>query len=534
MVKLTFYGGVNQIGGNKILLEDGDARLFFDFGTSFDERGRFYEEFLNPRPAFGLLDPLTMGLLPPLEGLYREDLEPPTSDLWTSLRGAPNYLDLRPYEIHGVLLSHAHLDHTGYLSFLRPEIPAYASALTAFMAKAIQDGSQANFESEVVYLVPRVPNETGLLKTSNYRSEPARQRPFKVFSHDLLTDEAHTFWRATPGSRELEPVPITAATDIEGLEIRSFPVDHSVPGASAYAVKTSAGWIGYTGDLRLHGSQKASTQAYLKKMAALKPVALLCEGTRTEVDDVHRANYTEADVEERSLREVRSAKGLVIADFGPRNVERLLIFARIGREAGRGLVILPKDAYLLDAIHLAEPSIPSIADLGNLYVYEKPTLSALNWEKQVREVHSTRLVSPADIQANQGQYILCFSFFDLNDLPSIRPGPGSLYLYSSHEAFNEELQLDFQRLRNWIDHFDMNAVGLPLKELEWKSPPEEQDLHASGHASPQDLLTVAREISPEVLVPIHTQRPEFFEKGLADTDIKVDILPGKGASLAFG
>lgn len=33
MARLTFYGGVGQIGGNMILLEDGDSALFFDFGT---------------------------------------------------------------------------------------------------------------------------------------------------------------------------------------------------------------------------------------------------------------------------------------------------------------------------------------------------------------------------------------------------------------------------------------------------------------------------------------------------------------------
>ena len=31
MVSLTFYGGVDEIGGNKVLLEDGDVRFFFDF-----------------------------------------------------------------------------------------------------------------------------------------------------------------------------------------------------------------------------------------------------------------------------------------------------------------------------------------------------------------------------------------------------------------------------------------------------------------------------------------------------------------------
>jgi ribonuclease J len=32
MVKLTFYGGVNEIGGNKILLEDKGTKIFLDFG----------------------------------------------------------------------------------------------------------------------------------------------------------------------------------------------------------------------------------------------------------------------------------------------------------------------------------------------------------------------------------------------------------------------------------------------------------------------------------------------------------------------
>ena len=35
MTSLTFYGGVNEIGGNKILLEDRDTKIFLDFGQSF-------------------------------------------------------------------------------------------------------------------------------------------------------------------------------------------------------------------------------------------------------------------------------------------------------------------------------------------------------------------------------------------------------------------------------------------------------------------------------------------------------------------
>ena len=39
MTSLTFYGGVNEIGGNKILLEDKDTKVFLDFGMSFGQRG---------------------------------------------------------------------------------------------------------------------------------------------------------------------------------------------------------------------------------------------------------------------------------------------------------------------------------------------------------------------------------------------------------------------------------------------------------------------------------------------------------------
>ena len=36
MISLTFYGGAGEIGGNKILMETGQAKVYLDFGESFD------------------------------------------------------------------------------------------------------------------------------------------------------------------------------------------------------------------------------------------------------------------------------------------------------------------------------------------------------------------------------------------------------------------------------------------------------------------------------------------------------------------
>ena len=110
---LTFYGGVNEIGGNKILLQDKDTKVFLDFGKGFSRRAKFFEQFINPRVANGIEDFLTMGLLPNIEGIYRDNL--------MKMAGR----QLSELDLDAVLLSHAHSDHADYISFLHENIPLY-------------------------------------------------------------------------------------------------------------------------------------------------------------------------------------------------------------------------------------------------------------------------------------------------------------------------------------------------------------------------------------------------------------------------
>ena len=107
-VRFTGYGGIGEIGGNKLLLEDGDWQILFDFGMSFGSISRYFEEFLQPRIIRGLTDYLRTGLLPPLEGLYRPDLNtlPEHATIWDRIRLRPGHrTDINP---RGILLSHAH------------------------------------------------------------------------------------------------------------------------------------------------------------------------------------------------------------------------------------------------------------------------------------------------------------------------------------------------------------------------------------------------------------------------------------------
>jgi len=47
MPSLTFFGGVNEIGGNKILLEDKDTKIFLDFGESFSFGKEFFTIYIQ-------------------------------------------------------------------------------------------------------------------------------------------------------------------------------------------------------------------------------------------------------------------------------------------------------------------------------------------------------------------------------------------------------------------------------------------------------------------------------------------------------
>jgi ribonuclease J len=525
MVKLTFYGGVNEIGGNKILLEDGVRRLFLDFGFPYKRHKLFYEEYLKPRPGAGLLDPLTMGLLPPLARLYRDDLVTP--GLWKLFKDSSLYRELE--KVDGVLLTHAHLDHSGYISFLRPSIPVYSTAVTAFIAKVMQDSGKSGFDQSVCYFNPVAwdcPDGWKQAALISDSKTPRQQRQFCIgdrapenLSADATQFWTFGFWEKTARQKELVSCALMAHGGCS-FSLRCFPVDHSIPGACAWGIETSSGWVIYSGDLRLHGKRSGLTRRFIEEASKLCPRVLILEGTNV----LRESNVTEREVYENALKAITKSKGLVISDFSARDVDRLLTFLQIAKETGRKLAILPKDAYLLKTMRLLEPETPDVSQDDSLFIYQDTVGKVDTWVRNLCKEYESKIVLAEDVRSAQAKFILSFSFLDINELPGIRPKAGGLYLFSSSEPHDEEQEIDFRRLHNWLEHFGIKGFGLPVeKDGAWEIPEEEKGLHASGHACGPDLLSIVQGIKPDILIPVHSEKPEFYVDKLKGSQIEVRV-----------
>jgi ribonuclease J len=83
-----------------------------------------------------------------------------------------------------------------------------------------------------------------------------------------------------------------------------------------------------------------------------------------------------------------------------------------------------------------------------------------------------------------------------------------MYIYSSCEAFSEEMEIDFRRLWPWLARFNLEPRGFSLDEN--GKPAFEPHYHASGHASREDLTWVIDQVDPDVLIPVHTTGHEWF------------------------
>jgi ribonuclease J len=474
MTSITIHGAAGEIGGNKILVEDKKTKIFLDFGLSFTKWGNYFTPYLQPRKWSYLADFTKMGILPDLEGLYRTDFE----NRIRKSKAEPDY--------DAIVLSHPHLDHAGFLSYIRTDIPVHCSPGCKGVLQAFEETAAGFHEYTRI-------KESFKLRAS--KTDPSKQ------VKDTKSKIPRIFHLFKP------------EVGIDDFTLHTFPVDHSVAGATSFVLETSEGAIVYTGDIRFHGRRANYSKLFVEKAAEFDPVVVLSEGTR--VSD--RTTFGELDLERKLYSLVSDIDGLVIVNFPIRDTDRMRSFINAAKFVDRKLVINMKQAYTLRLLEQTGiTDLPKIDEIG-IYIPRKgwgilnnekypdyiQMKDYLHWEQDL--IDRPNSVTDEDIKENPKDYIFRCDFYELKYLFDVAPPEGSIYIRSVTEPVDEEMELEKVRADNWLKLFNLY--------------PYEQ-IHCSGHASGLEIKEMIEQINPKTLIPIHTEAPKAFSDFHKNTVVK--------------
>jgi ribonuclease J len=306
-MRVRIHRGAHEIGGNCIELDAEGERIVLDLG----------------RPLSAGWDDQVP--LPSIDGLAARD----------------------PH-MHGVILSHAHLDHYGLAEQLAPDVPVYLGAEAARVLDA------ASFFSPV----SKRPKLAGFL---------ADRSPFEL------------------GPFTIEP----------------YLADHSAFDAYSILVETGGRRLFYTGDIRAHGRKAA----LFDRLVGNPPRAdvLLMEGTHVRQIDDNPPRTSERTVEDDLVETFKTTVGMVATFSSAQNLDRLVTVYRAARRAGRTLVVDLYTAAVARATGRSTIPQPGFAGFA-VYVPRRQRKRVLQSQEfhRVAEISDVRLY-PEDLAAGRGK-----------------------------------------------------------------------------------------------------------------------------------
>ncbi len=459
-VRLTFLGGVNEVGGNKILLEDFNynVKIFLDFGINIKNFNDKFERYEEPSSVRELIK---LGLLPNTEHLSVENL-------YTNYEASKSqeYNDLET-NVDGILITHPHRDHFYGLSFINRNIPVYTGVFTKKIISAYYKCSKVS-----------ISNNYGGLKWKLFRTG------------DVI--------------------------DIKGLKIIPVHVDHSIPAAYGFIIKTSNGIVVYTGDFRMHGPLSSMTQDFLHEITTKgldKIDILICEGTHIHRGAIESENNVEKNLEHLFAE---NPYDFLLVKYDRLDWDRFRTVSLIAKKYGWKFVITEKDAYfyyLMNKDEIYETmKNPNIIEDDHILILSSGN-ARYRWQEKIRQaLHKKkkgfRFIKYNEINKLKSQFFFYITSLQKNIIKKINPNLKGAFISSSIDPYTEEYIDNNRTLTRYF-----RKRGIPSYKV-----------HASGHAMPHHLINFINSVNPKYLIPVHTEHPHFFKTLFIDSDIEVLVL----------
>jgi ribonuclease J len=498
-IRLTLLGGVNEVGGNTILLEDLEynVKVFLDFGIKIKNYKNVYARDQYPSSIEELV---RLNLLPnenhiAIENLYikefivvKQNVKSRSSDSSDNDQINDNNY---PSNLDGIFISHPHKDHYFGLSFINRSIPIYTGVVTKRIIRASCKSSKSSLEN----------NFNGL----NWQ---------KFRTGDTI--------------------------NIKGMKVIPFHVDHSVPGAYGFIIYTSAGPVVYTGDFRRHGPLSNMTEEFLNETKTHNTIltkgevdkeqkdlisegvkVLICDGTKIHKGIVESEQEVEENLETLFAN---NPFDFILVKYNRIDWDRFRTFSSMAKNYGWKYIITEMDAYFYYLLNkkaaYSTMRDPNIIRDDHIFILKRGA-PRFEWQKEIRHIMDVsgkagRFLNYCDLRSLGDKYIVYITHLNdlmMRNLDFKRRG---LFISSSLDPYSEEFLDNTKTIRGQLEPY-----GIPAYRVQ-----------ASGHATPHDIINLIEEIKPKFLIPIHTEHPQFFRKLFQNSEIQV-ILPNKNQPIKF-
>ncbi len=355
-MQLTIYRGTKEIGGSCVELQTRNARLLVDFGLPLSD-----ETFSKDVKKKSMKDFIRDGLLPDVEGLY----DKPGFD--------------------AVLLSHAHQDHYGLLSFVHPDIPICMSRGTKELVELSYLFGQTNCNLKNVRVV----------------------EAWKTF-------------------------------EIKDVRVTPYLVDHSGFDAMAFLIEADGKRIFYTGDFRAHGRKSVLFRSMIENPP--KDIDyLIMEGTMLSRENEERK--TEDDVEKELVSLLKSQGNLTFLSCSSQNIDRLVSAYRACMQTDTLFVVDPYTAYVLYELKDISKGLPQYDWGRNMRIFfipNKYTDKVLNGKKMYQFKRAK--ITKEEVFSLEKKMLVKDSYTMRNIFRNKRLLKGTSVIYSQWEGYLDDIK----------------------------------------------------------------------------------------------
>ena len=289
-------------------------------------------------------------------------------------------------------------------------------------------------------------------------------------------------------------VPVT----IGDITVTPVLCDHSAFESFMFLVEACGKTILYSADFRATG--RPDFESLLDSLPSVD--ALICEGTNLDWDEDY-CEPDEQELENLAAEKMRTHRGPAIVYLSAQNVDRIITAYNAARRAGRRFIMDELTAVAAEAAGL---------DLDG-YV-----LRASRSFKDLGDIVATGLTTQRRHSAKvKAQRNLSSSF------PAVSPrkafsSPDFLLCLTPQSLINFRKVAQRMKFRDGVFFFGRResymlkpaaAAFLSLMKSLGADCPM---LHTSGHGDAVSIDRLIRTVNPTVLIPVHTERPDWFSR----------------------